>query len=490
MTKANAPATGDFSVGTLVNSRYRVVAVIGRGGLATVYQAEDESLGRAVALKVISGTLGDADDARRHEDEVRLIAGFDHPGLVTLFDFVAIDGGPRAMLVMQFVDGTNLASRIAKGALGPELTADIGADVAAALAHIHSRGVMHRDVKPANILLPASGSGSGTQSALLADFGIARLVDDTGITSTGMIVGTASYLSPEQARGASLGPSTDIYSLGLVLLECLTATRAFPGSAVESVAARLSSDPVIPESLDPAWAELLRSMLAREPADRPEAIEVERRVREIAGAASGGPTLLMPAAGAAAAAATERLVPMAATERLASAAPAAARAPRPQRDPRRPFPLAGVLIGAGILVGAVLLFVLLLQLRPAGTGETAGPPSNTPSATVDEAPVAVVYPAVAGDLGSRLTELQNSVASLGSETATEDLQARVLSVSQLSANGDYEGALSALDELGNAVDQAELTSAEREQILSTADGVRSTLEGLIDQKGNGKDKKH
>lgn len=459
MTKANAPTSGDLAPGSLINARYRVEAIIGRGGLATVYRAEDESLGRTVALKVISGSLGDADDARRHEDEVRLIAGFDHPALVTLFDFVSVDGGPAAMLVMQFVDGTTLASRISRAPLGAELTADIGLDVAAALAHIHARGVMHRDVKPANILLPTAEDG---QTALLADFGIARLVDDAGITSTGMIVGTASYLSPEQASGSPLGPPTDVYSLGLVLLECLTGVRAFPGSGVESAAARLAADPTIPDQIDPAWRELLTAMLAREPAERPEAVEVERRLRELAGPAVDGPTLVLPAADAAA---TERLVP------LATATVA--------RAPRRPFPVARLLVGAGVVLGALLLLALLLQLRAFVTAETVAPPSSTPSASTFAEAEEVVYPTVPGDLGDALGELQRSVGSLGSEAATEELQARVLEITQFSAAEDYDSAFESVETLRREIDDAELTTAERDGIRHATDEVRKELEKLI-----------
>ena len=470
MTKAKTPAAGDLAPGTMVNARYRIVKVVGRGGLATVYRAEDESLGRTVALKVISGSLGDADDARRHEDEVRLIAGFDHPALVTLYDFVPLEDGPAAMLVMQFIDGTNLASRIARSPLNSELTAEIGVDVASALAHIHDRGVIHRDVKPANILLPRGNDGP---AAMLADFGIARLVDEAGITATGTIVGTASYLSPEQASGSSLGPATDVYSLGLVLLECLTGTRAFPGSAVESVAARLSSDPPIPEKLDAAWKQLLATMLDRDPAARPAALDVGRQLQEIAGPGSAALTLVMPAAQT-----TERLVPVAP---LAPTAPAIPASPRAPRRPRRAVPLGPFLIIGGAILSGLLLLALFQLVRPFGVGEALVLPSTTPTVTEVAAPE-VVYPAVPGKLGEKLVALQESVSSLGSDSATQELQTQVLEITQRSADGDYQSALDAVELLRDQIDGAELTAAERDAVSTANDAVRSELDRLVRDK--------
>jgi serine/threonine protein kinase len=462
----------DLAPGSLLAERYRIASVVGRGGLATVYRADDESLHRTVALKVIHGSLGDVDAARRHEDEVRLVAGFNHPGLVTLFDVVTLDendNGGHVVLIMQFVDGADLSSRLKRGAIGAELAAEIGADVADALAYIHGRGVMHRDVKPANILLPAAGN----QVAMLADFGIARIVDESGITSTGLIVGTANYLSPEQAAGATLSPATDIYSLGLVLLECLTGKRAFPGSAVESVAARLSADPEIPAEVAQEWRVLLQQMLSREPEERPSAAEVATGLRGLAGNGTG-PTKLLPVAGGT----TERLVPAkgGTTELLAPAAAAA-----PVRTARRPPAwLPAVLIALGIAVLSVIGFLILTSFL-SQIGDRVAPstsPTSTSSQTPSAAPIS--YPRVDGPLGERLVDLQNSVASLQSEDASTQLQAFVLKVTEYSASGDYEAAQASLDDLRDAVDDSTLTAGERDDILTAIDGVRTELEELLD----------
>jgi tRNA A-37 threonylcarbamoyl transferase component Bud32 len=263
------------AAGTLVADRYRVLERIGRGGLADVYRATDEALGREVALKVFRAEFASAADLRRQQDEVRILATRSHPSLVTLFDAITDEQG-RGVLVLEYVKGTDVRGRLRSGALPERAVAAIGADIARALAYLHGAGVVHRDVSPANILLPES-TASGV-AAKLTDLGIARLVDDAKVTATGTVIGTASYLSPEQAAGRPITAATDVYSLGLVLLECLTGHREFPGTAVESATARLSRDPRIPESLGPAWGELLRSMTSRDPAARLSAEEAAPRL--------------------------------------------------------------------------------------------------------------------------------------------------------------------------------------------------------------------
>jgi len=249
--------------------------------MATVYRGLDEALGRDIAVKLFRASAVDPDDVGRQETEMRLLASLTHPGLVTLYDAGKDDAGrddgpdgePRAFLVMELVDGPDLRKRLRETPLPAADVAFIGAELASALAYIHARGVIHRDVKPANILLPPAVAGTAPR-AKLTDFGIARMIDGARFTATGATLGTANYLSPEQASGKSASGASDIYSLGLVVLECLTGRIEFGGSPLEAAVARLSRDPEIPESLGKQWQSLLSGMTSRDPDSRPTAAEV------------------------------------------------------------------------------------------------------------------------------------------------------------------------------------------------------------------------
>ena len=267
-----------------LGQRYRTTDLIGSGGAASVHRAMDENLGREVAVKVFRPTVQEDDDYRRQHTETLLLATLNHPGLVTLLDaglHHEEDGQVLNYLVMELVDGPDLRRTLKSGPLPAVSVASLGADLADALAYVHSKGVIHRDVKPANILLFPQEHDSRLYPKL-TDFGIARLVEATVATAHGATIGTANYLSPEQAQGGTVAPSTDIYSLGLVLLESLTGEKAFPGPIVEAAVARLLRDPEIPESLGTDWVELLRAMTNRLPDARPGAQEAASVLRVLA----------------------------------------------------------------------------------------------------------------------------------------------------------------------------------------------------------------
>ncbi len=263
--------------GTVLAGRYVLGPVLGRGGAADVYRTEDRLLSREVAVKVLRESTDDPSDRARFVAEARTLANLGHRGLVTVLDAgISEDQREQPFLVMELVDGQTLAATIAAG---PSDLAEIGrvaVQLADAIAYAHERNVVHRDVKPGNVLLNSSGA------VKLADFGIARLIGDTvRHTQTGHAVGTAAYLAPEQVLGEPLTTAVDIYSLGLVLLEMFTCERAYPGLATEAALARLSRPPVIPHDLPPHWSSLLSDMTALDPTARPDAAWLAARLREL-----------------------------------------------------------------------------------------------------------------------------------------------------------------------------------------------------------------
>jgi serine/threonine protein kinase len=256
----------------VIGGRYRLDLLVGRGGTAEVWKANDLQLDRTVALKLV--TAPHDESAVRAADEARTLAQLSHPSLVQVYD-AGTDTSGRPWVVMEFVEGQTLADAIRRGPLPVHRVAEIGAGVADALAHVHARGMVHRDVKPANVLLGKD------RSVKLTDFGIARLVDAAKVTSTGLMVGTASYLAPEQVAGEPVGPAADVYALGLLLLETLTGVREYDGPAVEAAMARLHRSPVMPPSLPPGWSGVLSAMTARDVAHRPSAEEAARALRAL-----------------------------------------------------------------------------------------------------------------------------------------------------------------------------------------------------------------
>ncbi|MFC6091962.1 serine/threonine-protein kinase [Saccharothrix lopnurensis] len=245
-----------------VAGRYRLIEPIGTGGMAEVHRGWDTVLRRHVAIKLFQPGFDPA-AAQRFDQEVRALAGLSHPGLVSVYDADTEAGTP--FVVLQLVEGDTLRQRISRGPLPVDRVRRLGAGLADALAHVHSRGLVHRDVKPSNILLDQE------ENPYLADFGLVHLTGATRLTRTDQMVGTAAYLAPEQVLGQDIDPQADVYALGLVLLECLTGRREYGGGDVEAAIARLHRAPVLPEHLPSDVEHLLSRMTAAEPHERPAA---------------------------------------------------------------------------------------------------------------------------------------------------------------------------------------------------------------------------
>lgn len=262
---------------SILGERYALAEVLGVGGMAEVRRATDEAdHGRDVAVKLLREASVDDPDAARLRSEARVLADLHHPGIVRVLDTGVHDGRP--FLVMELVARATLKDLCLRhGALSPARTARIGAQLAGALDHVHRAGVVHRDVKPSNVLV------DDDDRVWLTDFGIARPVDDVAHqTRTGTTVGSPAYLAPEQVRAErTITGAADVYALGLLLLECLSGRRCYPGPAVEAALARLTRPPEIPGHLGTSWVDLLRTMTAIDPATRPSALEVAARLRRL-----------------------------------------------------------------------------------------------------------------------------------------------------------------------------------------------------------------
>ena len=259
----------------LLFGRYRLEERLGVGGTAEVWRAQDELLDRPVALKRLHPFLVPDERAReRFASEAHAVAGLEHPGIVGVHDVHAEDEG--VAIALELLDGESLDDRLARaGALDADEAAAIAADVADALAYAHAQGIVHRDVKPGNIIVGSDGR------ARLLDFGIAKALDDAGAapTVTGTVMGTLRYMAPEQLRGEPVGPATDVFGLGAVLHQLLTGEPAFPVSNPAALIDAHRSGPAAIAVAPPALAALVHDALSPDPAARPTAAELATALR-------------------------------------------------------------------------------------------------------------------------------------------------------------------------------------------------------------------
>ncbi|MCC6622435.1 MAG: serine/threonine protein kinase [Deltaproteobacteria bacterium] len=272
----------DPLVGRVFGGRFAIAERLGEGGMGAVYRATQLSVGREVALKVLHpGFAARPDAAQRFAREARMLSRIHHPSVVTLFDFGQAESG-ELFLAMELLQGETLAARLERGAIEPRLARHIADGIAEALAIAHAEGIVHRDLKPENVWLvptPTPGGQGPSVRVKVLDFGLARsvAVQATTLTGPGTIFGTPVYMSPEAIAGREVGPSADLYALGLILYEMLTGKKAFERSQVEATftAHLVEPAPALPAEHPRALAELVRRLLEKEPARRlPSASDV------------------------------------------------------------------------------------------------------------------------------------------------------------------------------------------------------------------------
>ncbi|MFB4422480.1 serine/threonine-protein kinase [Streptomyces sp. QL37] len=262
------------NAGLVLAGRYRLGEVLGRGGMGKVWRAQDEVLHRTVAVKELTAGLyvAEADRAVLHartQKEARAAARITHPGVVTVHDVIEYDDRP--WIVMQYVDGPSLADAAKEsGEVEPREAARIGLHVLSALRAAHGAGVLHRDVKPANVLLARDGQ------VLLTDFGIAAIEGDSTITRTGELVGSIDYLAPERVRGGDPGPASDLWSLGATLYTAVEGSSPFRRTSPISTMQAVVTEEPPPPLRGGALAPVITALLRKDPADRPTAAETER----------------------------------------------------------------------------------------------------------------------------------------------------------------------------------------------------------------------
>ena len=279
------------SVSAVLSDRYRLDERIAVGGMGEVWRATDTVLGRTVAVKTLKPEyVGDADFRARFRAEARHSARLSHPGIASVYDFGEAPEG--AFLVLELVDGEPLSTVLRREKRLPaDRVLDLVTQTAAALQAAHDGGVVHRDVKPGNLLVRPDGVVKVT------DFGIASATDAVPLTRTGQLVGTALYLSPEQAAGRPAGPASDLYSLGVVAYECLAGARPFPGEQPVAVLMAHLNDPppALPSDVPAPVAELVLRLLAKDPADRPaSAQDLAAEAAGLRGRLQDGPDALLP----------------------------------------------------------------------------------------------------------------------------------------------------------------------------------------------------
>jgi serine/threonine protein kinase len=430
--------------------RYRIEELLGTGGMAQVYRGTDTVLSRPVAIKVLSAEyVRDPAFVERFRREAQAAARLNHPAVVSVYDTGSDDG--IHFIVMEFVSGRTLADVLAaEGPLPPERAAAITARVAEALSFAHDAGLVHRDVKPANVMVTDRGD------VKVMDFGIARAASGQTITGTTSVLGTASYLSPEQAQGYRVDPRSDVYSLGVVLYELLTGQVPFTGPSAVAVAYKhVSEDPVPPSEIrsgiPPTLEAIAMRAMAKDPSHRYQS--AQRMQADLEAVASG---------------AEPRSVAAADTQRLdherTMALPAAT--PPPSRPRRRGAWIVALAAVAVVAIAALILLAFLgneglrprhsTGLSPSHAPQPTSPRAVTsPPATSSPSPPPPAGPSVQGAAGNLAGVLAQGVSAREiRNNQARDLLHRAADAIKAYGDGKLDDALKKLDDLQGKVDEA------------------------------------
>jgi serine/threonine-protein kinase len=351
--------------GQVLAERYRTIRRLGSGGMATVWLAEDERLRRKVAVKRLHGDVTDDDLVRRFQREAQLGASLNHPSVVAVYDIAPDDEG--VLIVMEYVEGRTLRDAIAEGPMPAERALPILRSVAEALDHAHGHGVLHRDVKPANVLLRKDGV------VKLADLGIATAAEHSRITRSGAVLGTAAYMAPERLEGRDGDSAADVYALAAVAFETLSGRKPIDGTTPLEVAQRVVNQPPadLRESLPgapAAAAEVLRRGLAKDPAERPPSACGLVKELEKAFAEAPRPKPFVPAD------ATARMAPIATKETRPAAPPRGVGPLKHDMDARKGPPPSGrrpllPILAALAVLAAVALIALIATSGDDGSND-------------------------------------------------------------------------------------------------------------------------
>jgi hypothetical protein len=379
--------------GRVLGNRYELLLPLASGGMGRVWRARDTLLERPVAVKVLRSELaGDATFRARFRAEAQHTAALHHPHIASVFDYgeQEVEGECVAYLVMELVEGETLSTLLEReGRLDPARTLDVLRQTAAALAAAHAAGVVHRDVKPGNVLVGNDGT------VKIADFGIAWSASSVPLTGTGQVVGTAHYLSPEQAEGAKASPASDVYALGTVAYECLTGRRAFDGeNSVQIALKQIREEPLpLPPEIPPGIRAVVERAMAKDPA-----------VRYADGAA------LRDAVEAAAA--SSPTVPVGGAEPTPTAV-----LPVPSATPVRPNPPARravvrVLVGAAAALAVVTALVGALA-GAGGADPASGGATGSATASSTSAPPSTVAVVAVDLVGRPVAEVQAELVAKG-----------------------------------------------------------------------------